>query len=162
MPASHSDAQMEHRERPRASGSPSGDVDRFGHLIAETCRLTGVSPVSVWLDRVPAGLRVATFRVSDIECTLSHRADSHEHISVHCVFGVLHGARRADGMLALLQMNLAMHGSFSSTFAMDPEHHVVLCMSLPLQDLQADALMHILENLAMQALGWRKAWLDSD
>lgn len=137
----------------------AGRSDAFGHLIDTTCDRVGVAPAAVWAHSVPGGCRVATFRVMDTECVLSHRPIMADSLFIHCGFGPLPVARTADALVALLQLNLVMYTGHSPAFAMDPERNVLLCMELHLPQTDAGALVQTLENLAVQALGWREAWL---
>lgn len=134
----------------------------FGALINETCEQVGVSPASVWLDATPQGCQIASFKVEEIECTLSHRLITLDRLFLHCKFGPLPDARCADAMLALLQLNLIMYSGNSPTFAVDPERNVLLCMELKLEGLDAAALVQTLESLVVQAMGWRKVWLQNE
>lgn len=134
----------------------------FGALINETCEQVGVPPASVWLDSTPRGCQIASFKVEEIECTLSHRSITVDRLFLHCKFGPLPDARCSDAMLALLQLNLIMYGGNSPAFAVDPERNVLLCMEMKLEGLDAATLVQTLESLVMQAMGWRKVWLQND
>ena len=137
----------------------AGRSDVFGPLIEATCDLVDVAPASVWAGSAPMGCRVATFRVMDTECVLSHRLITADRLFIHCGFGPMPCARTSDALAALLQLNLVMYTGNSPVFAMDPERHILLCMELRLEDMDAHTLVQTLENLAVQANGWRKAWL---
>lgn len=136
--------------------------DIFSALINETCELVGVPPASVWLDSTPKGCQIASFKVEEIECTLSHRLIAADRLFFHCRFGPLPDARCFDAMLALLQLNLIMYGGNSPAFAVDPERNVLLCMELKLEELDAATLVQTLESLVVQAMGWRKVWLQDE
>lgn len=142
--------------------STAGRSDVFGPLIEATCERVDVAPASVWADAAPASCRVATFRVMDIECVLSHRSIMADRLFIHCAFGPMPTVRTADALVALLQLNLVMYTGNSPAFAMDPDRHVLLCMELRLEALNADILVETLEDLALQASGWRKAWLGNE
>lgn len=137
----------------------AGRSDIFGPLIEETCEMVGVPPASVWQGAAPQGCRIATFRVMDTECVLSHRLIMADRLFIHCGFGPMPVARTTDALVALLQLNLVMYGGNSPAFAMDTERNVLLCMELSLEAMGVNTLVQTLENLAMQASGWRKAWL---
>lgn len=137
----------------------AGRSDVFGPLIDDTCGRVGVAPMSVWAHPVPDGCRVATFRVMDIECVLSHRSVMAERLFIHCGFGPMPSVRTVDALAALLQLNLVMYTGHAPAFAMDPERNVMLCMELRLDGLNVDTLVQTLEDLAVQANGWRKVWL---
>lgn len=140
----------------------AGRSDVFGPLIEATCEMVDVPPATVWAESAPAGCRVATFRVMDTECVLSHRSVMADRLFIHCGFGPMPVARTADALMALLQLNLVMYMGNSPAFAMDPDRNVLLCMELRLAELDASTLVQTLEDLAVQASGWRKAWLDHE
>lgn len=138
--------------------TPQGP-DAFGPLINATCELVGVAPATAWLDLPMKDYRCATFRVDGVECLVSHRSIAPGALFIHCVFGRVPEARSADALLALLQLNLTLYGGGSPSFGADTERNLLLCMEKRVQGLQAAALAQTLEDLAMQAIAWRKVWL---
>ncbi|MGQ3115119.1 MAG: CesT family type III secretion system chaperone [Hydrogenophaga sp.] len=138
--------------------TPQGP-DAFGPLINATCELVGVAPATAWLDLPMKDYRCATFQVDGVECLVSHRSIDPEALFIHCVFGPVPEVRSADVLLALLQLNLTLYGGGSPTFGADTERNLLLCMEERLQDMRAEDLAQRLENLATQAMGWRKVWL---
>lgn len=95
----------------------------------------------------------------DIERVLSHRSVMADRLFIHCGFGPMPSTRTVDALAALLQLNLAMYMGHSPAFAMDPERNVLFCMELRLEAVNVDSLVQTLEDLAVLANGWRKAWL---
>lgn len=144
------------RESPPTT--PQGP-DAFAPLINATCELVGVAPATVWLNLDIKNHRCATFQVDGVECIVSHRSIDPDALFIHCVFGPVPEARSTDALLALLQLNMAMYGGGSPTFGADTEGHLLLCVEECVQDLHAEDLAQRLEQLATQALGWRKVWL---
>jgi len=140
----------------------AGRSDVFGLLIDDLCDKVGVPPASVWIDAAPQGCRIATFRVMDIECVVSHQSIKADRLFIHGNFGPMPVARAVDALVALLQLNLVMYCGSSPAFAMDPERNVLLCMELGLEELDADTLAQALESVVMQAMGWRKVWLQNE
>lgn len=140
--------------------SPPQGPDAFASLINATCERVGVAPAQTWLNPLDTkNYQCATFQVDGIECIVSHRSTDPDAVFIHCVFGPVPEVRSADALLALLQLNLTLYGGGSPSFGADTERNLLLCMEERLQDMRAEALAQRLENLAMQAIGWRKAWL---
>lgn len=141
------------------SAPPAAGTDLFTPLIDAVCASVDIAPASVWLDTPTRDARIATFQIEGIECVLSHRSPHPDTVFVHCIFGRCPDVRRVEALQALLQLNLLMYTGRSPAFAMDAEQQLMLCLEFPLQLLDAQALVHTLENLATQAMAWRKVWL---
>ncbi len=144
------------RESPPTSPQSSA---AFVSLINATCELVSVAPADTWLDVGAHGYLCATFQIDGIGCIVSHRPTDPDLLLIHCVFGPVPEARSTEALLALLQLNLALHGGHSPFFAADTERNLLLCVDKRLHDLHAAHLAQILENLATQALAWREVWL---
>ncbi len=138
---------------------PPQGRDAFATLINATCERVGVAPAHAWLNLNVKNHQFATFHVDGVECIVSHRSIDPDALFIHCVFGQVPEARSAEALLALLQLNMAMYGGGSPTFGADTERNLLLCVEERLQDMRGEDLAQRLENLAMQAIGWRKAWL---
>lgn len=132
--------------------------DAFGPLIDATCELAGVAPADAWLDLGVKHYRSATFVVDGVECIVSHRLMDPDALFIHCVFGPVPEARSTDALLALMQLNVTLFGNRSPVFGADTERNLLLCVEHRVQDLRAADLARTLENLATQAIGWRKVW----
>lgn len=136
------------------SGSRAFDV-----LIHATCDFAGVPPAETWLDLDTNDYRCASFQIDGVACIVSHRSTHPTALFIHCVFGPIPEQRSTEALLALLQLNLALHGERSPVFGADPDRNLLLCVEKRLPDLTAEQLAQSLEHLAMQALAWREVWL---
>lgn len=144
-------------ERKSPPTTPQGP-DAFAPLVNATCELVGVAPAHAWLNLNDPNHRCATFHVDGVECIVSHRSTAPDALFIHCVFGPVPEARSTDALLALLQLNLALYGGGAPAFGADAQRNLLLCLQERVQDLHATALAQTLENLAMQAIAWKKVW----
>lgn len=145
--------------KPESPPTSTQGPEAFVALINATCELVGVAPADTWLDVGANGYLCATFQIDGIGCIVSHRPTDPDALFIHCVFGPVPVVRGAEALLALLQLNLALHGERSPVFGADTEHNLLLCADRRLHDLHASHLAQILESQATQALAWRKVWL---